>query len=221
MTPHDFIRAARVPSSIEPQEFGLWTIKRARADEHKNPQLAAFVRLQLGGFDSYTILYRLTEATLHRPPGDVVMEDSVQELERHLPIWLGAHGRVLITGLGLGCVVRGLLASPRVEHIDVVEIDADILRIVGGEFAGNPRVALHHGDALTYDFGPGVRWDCAWHDLYVDDGASELHLAHGKLLHKYRHRCGRQGAWQFPRCIKRLWPRGLLGGARRLTQEKS
>jgi hypothetical protein len=204
MTPHDFIRAARVPNTLLPQEFGLWTIKRVRAADVENPQLAAFVRLQLGGFDSYTLLYRLTDGTLHRPPGDVVMEDSLLELERHLPIWLAARGRVLITGLGLGCVVRGLLASPRVDHVDVVEIDPDIMRIVGAEFAGNPRVTLHQGDALTYDFGPETRWDCAWHDLYIDDSAADLHAAHVQLIHNYRERIPHQGAWQLPRWIKRI-----------------
>ena len=208
MTPHDYIRAARVPRSIEPQEFGLWTIKRVESD---NP----FVRLQLGGFDSYTILYRLTLRTMHRPPGDVVMEDSLQELKRHLPIWLAARGRVLITGLGLGCVVRGLLASPHVEHVDVVEIDAEIIRACGGEFVVNPRVTVHQGNALEYDFGPDARWDCAWHDLYFDDSAVELHLAHAKLLHDYRERAAVQGAWQLPREIKRMWRSRLLGGARR------
>jgi hypothetical protein len=52
---------------------------------------------------------------------EVVMEDSPRELRRHLPIWMHAHGRVLVTGLGLGCVVRGLLASPHVEYIDVAK----------------------------------------------------------------------------------------------------
>lgn len=208
MSPFEYCLAARVPQSLTPREFGLWTIRRV---ESSHP----FVKEQLGGFDSYTILYRQTPGTLHRPPGDVVMEDSLRELMQHAPIWLAAHGRVLITGLGLGCVVRGLLASPRVEHIDVVEICPDILKYVGPEFANNPRVALHHGDALTYDFGPGVHWDCAWHDLYVDDSAIELHLAHATLLHQYKNRIPKQGAWKLPRPLKRLWRRPLLGGAAR------
>jgi hypothetical protein len=37
----------------------------------------------------------------------------------------------------LGCVVRGLLSKPEVERIDVVEIDGDILRVVGKEFRGD------------------------------------------------------------------------------------
>jgi spermidine synthase len=50
------------------------------------------------------------------------MEDTLSELRRHTPIFMRAKGRLLVTGLGLG-VVRGLLAKPEVEHIDVVEID--------------------------------------------------------------------------------------------------
>lgn len=216
MSPHDFIRAARVPATLEPQEFGVWTISRVDVDAM--PQRAQpFVLMQLGGFRNYTLLHKLTNGTLHQPPGDVVMEDSLAELQTHMPIWLAARGRVLITGLGLGCVVRGLLASPAVEHVDVVEIDADILKYVGAEFASNPRVTLHHGDALTYRFPDGVRWDCAWHDLYIDDSAAELHMAHVQLLHDYRNRVPRQGAWKLPRWVKRMIEskqQPLLGAAR-------
>lgn len=215
MSPLDYCQAARVPLALSPQEFGPWTIKRVSTEEQTNPGLAELMRMQIGGWTHYTLLFHLTEATLHQPPGDIVMEDSLTELMRHLPIWLAARGRVLITGLGLGCVVRGLLASPEVEHVDVVEIDRQILDIVGAEFAGNPRVALHHGDALTFQFPANTKWDCAWHDLWCDDKPGELHLMHAKLLHQYRRRCPRQGAWQFPRVIKRAWPRALLGARRR------
>lgn len=210
MTPFDYCEAARVPRTLEPQQFGLWTIKRLEANK-----IVKAAGIYDVGWDDYTLLYHLTEATLHQPPGDIVMEDSLPELMRHLPIWLAARGRVLITGLGLGCVVRGLLASSAVEHIDVVEIDRRILEVVGAEFSGNARVSLHHGDALSYDFPDGTRWDCAWHDLWCDGGAGELHMMHGKLLMQYRNRCQAQGAWQFPRPIKRVWRRPLLGARRR------
>jgi hypothetical protein len=36
------------------------------------------------------------------------MNDFPQELKKHLDFVLRARGRVLVTGLGLGCVVRGL-----------------------------------------------------------------------------------------------------------------
>ena len=134
---------------------------------------------------------------------DTVMEDSAGELKKHLPIWLKAKGRVLVTGLGLGCVVRGLLASPAVEHIDVIELDPYIYYIVGEEFCHNRRVTLHLGDALTYKFPKDSRWDFAWHDIWTPKNEG-LQVQHAKLMVKYRRVIGTaQGAWQFPRCFKR------------------
>jgi hypothetical protein len=165
----------------------------------------------LNGGDTQTCLRRITEATMHSD-GEIVMEDSLSELRRHLPIFLAARGRILITGLGLGCVVRGLLVNPDVSHIDVVEIDRQILERVGVEFADNPRVTLHHGDALTYKM-PRDRWDFAWHDIWCE-GNRRLHVLHLRLLRRYHNRVGRQGAWMLPRTVKRRlasagWP--LLG----------
>lgn len=205
MTPADYLQAARVPDSVQPQKFGLWEIKRV--------PITGIATLFEIGWSDYTLLFRTTAATLHNCVGEVVMEDSKRELERHLPIWLAAHGRVLITGLGLGCVVRGLLANPDVEHIDVVEIDHQIIKVMRPEFAGNPRVTIRHGDALKVTWPAGTKWDCAWHDLWTEDGAMALHLSHCKLMLAYRDRIQNQGAWQLPRLIKRRWPTKLLGAA--------
>src|SRR5580698_3453620 len=141
MTPDSFLNAARVPSTIKPQRFGPWEI--ARLPMPRWPE-------KFGGsfqWPDVTVLrheVQMNYSNMHKENDegrvmDVVMEDSAPELRRHLPIWMRARGRVLVTGLGLGCVVRGLLASPRIEHIDVVELDADILKIIGAEFATNPR----------------------------------------------------------------------------------
>lgn len=213
MTPDDFIEAARVPRTLEPQEFGLWTIQRIDASSPLCETVWGEPDNPLLGFPDYTLLHQLTDATLHQPPGEVVMEDSLHELRRHMPIWLAAHGRVLITGLGLGCVLRGLLASTRVEHVDVVEIDSDIIRIVGLEFVGNPRVTIHHGDALRFQWPEGTRWDCAWHDIWCP-GNKGLELLHIELIHNHRKLAGRQGAWMLPRVLSRLWRDQLIGTRR-------
>jgi hypothetical protein len=167
--------AARVPLSVQPQLFDPWCIQRTGPT---------------------TLLRHSTSANASASPlrWDVIMLDSPDELRTHLPIFTRAAGRVLVTGLGLGCVVRGLLAKPKVEHIDVVEIDGGILGVIGPEFAANPRVTLHHGDALTIRL-PGT-WDFAWHDLWTE--GSGLQSLHAELLVKFAHACGWQGAWQFP-----------------------
>jgi hypothetical protein len=196
MNPRDFVDAARVSATLQPQRFGLWTIDRVCLTE---PTAVAFA-----GCQEYTLLGRFTETTLMTTWGDIVMEDSPRELRRHLPIWLAARGRVLVTGLGLGCVVRGLLASPRVENVDVLEIDPEVVRVVGAEFLNEPRVTLHVVDALTYEWPSGSRWDFAWHDLWSEDSLPVLHAA---LIQRMWPMCGQQGAWGWPREI-----RGLLGG---------
>ncbi len=201
MTPEDFLAAARVPASLESQQFGLWTIRRQSAPTDG-------VR-RLMGSESWTYLAKLTTGTMHMEEtgGEIVMEDSKRELSRHMPIWMAARGRVLITGLGLGCVVRGLLANPAVTHIDVVEIDHGIMRVVGKEFMGNPRVTLHLCDAMALKL-PLMQWDYAWHDVHVDDSAKELHI------YRFRPYAEVQGAWMLPRMMKRMIrerERGFIG----------
>lgn len=198
---HRLMRAARVPDSLQPQEFGLWRIQRQDFSELPS-DVRPFLQMNMGWL-SQTVLRRITEATMHiEGGGEIVMEDSLNELRQHLPIWMVARGRVLITGLGLGCVVRGLLAKPEVEHVDVVEIDAGIIKVVGKEFSADPRVTIHHGDALSIDL-PG-RWDFAWHDLWTESGSKpHLQFLHVALIGRFNKRVGRQGAWKFPKDIKR------------------
>ena len=200
----DFVNAARVPDSLETQSFGLWDIRRMTMT---NP----YHRAQ-AGFDTVTFLQRWTYSTLHLGAGETVMEDSEPELRRHLPIWMIAHGRVLVTGLGLGCVVRGLLANGSVEKIDVVEIDHGIARVIGSEFASNPRVNLHVADALEWQIGDR-KWDFAWHDIWSDTDAGKPHLQvlHGKLIARFHPNVANQGAWALPRKIARKLKVRLIG----------
>lgn len=206
----DFLKAARVPRSIKPQRFGMWTIERRKADEDLGNDRA--LGAALVGWPDYTILRKITMASLHLEHigGEVVMEDSRRELAKHLPIWMQARGRVLKTGLGLGCVVRGLLANPAVEHIDVVEIDANIIRVIGAHLADNPRVTIHHADAETWDFGDRT-WDYAWHDVSTD-GDIGLQALHARLIARFWPLLrSRQGAWNFPREVTRSLNTRLIG----------
>ena len=193
----EFVVAARVPEPIVHRQFGPWTITRIAARAHA----------AVAGRDGYAALCRRTESesTLHLPHGEIVMEDSDPELRQHLPIWLRARGRVLVTGLGLGCVVRGLLANGAVEHIDVIEIDQRVIEAVGAEFRSTPRVSLIHADARTWPIG-GRRWDWAWHDLWTSEDEGHLQLVHAQVLLRFHDACASQGAWKLPRFVRRLAP---------------
>ncbi|MDD5301533.1 MAG: hypothetical protein PHS14_00375 [Elusimicrobia bacterium] len=204
MTPAGYLAAAKVPITVPAGQHGPWTLRRQVVPPSYYPRVGGPV---------LTFLARMTPATLHTEFGDVVMEDSAEELRRHLPIWMAARGRVLVSGLGLGCVVRGLLANQRVDRIDVVEIDRHILDVVGPEFRHQRRVRLHHGDALTYpwDWRAGDSWDYAWHDIWTEEGNGvPLHRLHMELLARYNDHVGRQGAWALPREVKR-YIHGILG----------
>lgn len=205
MTAQSFIEAARCPRSMPTGEFGMWTFARQHVPDWD------IARPRVGA-DSLMVLGHYTEAKAHQQFGDIVMEDSAEELRKHLPIWMKARGRVLVSGLGLGCVVRGLLLNEAVRRIDVVEISPTIMEIVGAEFLANPRVRLHQADALKIEWPADVGWDYAWHDIWTHEGnGAPLHKLHLDLLFRYRGRVTReQGAWALPREIKRMLP-GLIG----------
>ena len=180
------LAAARMPPEIPEAKRGLWSFWRV-------PCSAAEDRVRVGG-DVMAILGRVSMLTLHQDAYETVMEDSLPELRRHAPIFRHGYGRVLVSGLGLGCVVRGLLTKPEVEHIDVVEIDPWIVEHFGAQFVGNPRVTIHLGNALEFFWDDGVRWDCAWHDIHCVKGNS-LALLHVRLVARFYDRCTRQGFW--------------------------
>lgn len=139
------------------------------------------------------------------------MSDDEIELRRHLEFVLHARGRVLVTGLGLGCVVRGLAAVGAVESIDVVERDADVIHLVGpylwDPLTSEIPVRIHCADALDFvRRRRHRRWDFAWHDLWTDEAQGEeaLPIVHQRLLLELRGRVGWQGAWAFPRDVRRV-----------------
>jgi len=181
-----------------------------------------------------TVLTHITMSTMHRQHGATVMEDSRSELSRHLPLLMVARGKVLVTGLGLGCVVRGLLSLDEVERVDVIEIDRLIIDTFWPEFENDPRAHIHHMDARNLQQGRGfdlfervdrtsftvakMKWDFAWHDLWFEDdrkGSPKLNIEHGKLLHGLKNHVGLQGCWGMDRRITRLLPMPLLHARRR------
>jgi hypothetical protein len=108
--------------------------------------------------------------------GVLQMSDTPDELRDALQFVRRARGRVLVTGLGLGCVVRGLLRNEQVERIDVIERNIHLVEHmtrnptwVGPGVMGTGRLEVWWGDAYQIKatrFPPGSRWDMAWHDVW-------------------------------------------------------
>jgi hypothetical protein len=153
----------------------------------------------------YTFLHRITDDTMYKAtPGEVVMEDTPFELRTHLGFVMRARGRVLITGLGLGCVIRGLLANPNVEHVVCIENSPDVLQLVAPHMPKD-RLSIIEAEALEWTAKNQESFDCAWHDLWTDRGSGEPHLDlwHSQLLINCKRFVKQQGAWAFPREGKR------------------
>ena len=102
--------------------------------------------------------------------------------------------RVLINGLGLGVVLKMALALPHIQHIDVVEIEPAIIKLVAPAYA-NPRVQIHLGDAYTIQWPKGVTWAAAWHDVWPSICTDNLDGI-GTLHRRYGRRVRWQGSWQ-------------------------
>lgn len=193
------MRAEAIPAGWS----DLWYVVKSKLSEptasirHKKPVIVPP--------GVYTFLYRLTDATLYcDPPGEVVMEDTPFELQTHLGFVMRARGQVLITGLGLGCVIRGLLANPAVEHVTCIEDSSDVLKLIQPHMP-KERLTIIEADALEWTAANKEPFDCAWHDLWTDRCNGEPHLDHwhAQLLMNCRRTVKQQGAWAFDRQAKK------------------
>ena len=69
--------------------------------------------------------------------GRVIMCDTPAEMRDCEHLFSNAHGNVLVNGLGLGWCVEELLrereeeGGPLAEHVTVIEIDKDVINLVG------------------------------------------------------------------------------------------
>lgn len=135
----------------------------------------------------YTGLYR---------NGGLWMSDTPDEMRDHWQVCREIErrgGRVLIMGLGIGMLVKYALSLPQVEHVDVVEIDPDVVHLVGPTYAGE-RCTIHTADAYTIKWPVGTRWDVVWHDVW-ENICGDNTEGMAKLKRSYGRRANWQGCW--------------------------
>lgn len=130
--------------------------------------------------------------------GVLWMSDTDAEFRDHLtPIHVAdrfARGRGLVHGLGMGCLLGAWLDV--LDHVDVVESDERICRLIGkwyeDEYPG--KVTIHHADAYTWRAPKGSHWNVVWHDIWPS--LSSDNLPEMATLHRrYGSRCDWQGSW--------------------------
>lgn len=136
--------------------------------------------------------------------GHLWMSDTTQERRDHIEPALQIVGgwpgrlpaeRVLIGGLGLGMILRVALLTPGVRHVDVVEIDPDVITLVGPHYEQmaaehGVELVIHEADLFKIKWPPGTRWDVAWFDIWPDLGAGNL-----EGMQRLRRSYGRRAGW--------------------------
>jgi hypothetical protein len=204
---------------------GLWRVVKCQV-----PQAGVvFQNGEVCPSGKFTKLLRLTNATLLGGLGECVMSDDPAELSKHLNAAVRARGNVLVTGLGLGCVLRMLQENQNVERITLVEISKDVIDLVWPH-TSHDRVELIHGDAVDFLRKTKRTWDYAWHDLWADEdrGQPHLNVIHQWLFFLCAGRVKEQGAWNFPREKKRIldrimpkrYPSKVRDAAKKIIRER-
>jgi hypothetical protein len=143
------------------------------------------------------------------------MSDTPAEKRDHVPAvamidFLKAK-RVIINGLGLGMVLKAALSFDHVEHVDVVEISEEVIKLVGPHYTDDPRVNIIQADAYEQAkaWPTGTRWDVGWSDIWMDMDTDDL-AGHARLNRSYGQRC------QWHEC----WVHDLLVARRRAEREE-
>lgn len=127
--------------------------------------------------------------------GAVIMSDTPAEISDHLWFMQDAIGNVLLNGLGLGVVLKGVLLKKEVKRVIVNEISEDVIRLISPYFT-DKRVTINHADAFTWKPN-GMRFNFIWHDIWdniCEDNLSEMKRLHRKYGH-YLQKPSYQGSW--------------------------
>lgn len=137
----------------------------------------------------------------------VMMSDTPDEMNDHAGPILNASGRVLIHGLGLGCVLNCLANKDDVTHIDVVELNRDVAALVMPFFQQyEDKIEFHIGESCVDKKWPkGTRWNYVWHDIWAqiamhnltDKDDPENGISYERLHRMFARRCDQQASWAF------------------------
>lgn len=133
-----------------------------------------------------------------RIDGQLVMTDTPAEMDDHREAVSRANGSCLINGLGIGMVLKNILLKEEVTDVTVVEINQDLIDLVGPHYKDD-RVKILCYDAYEYKPEKGKRYGMVWHDIW--ENICEDNLEGMKRLHrKYGRYCDWQGSWARYQC---------------------
>jgi hypothetical protein len=130
----------------------------------------------------------------------VIMTDTPAEMVDHQEALDRATGAVLITGLGIGMLLKNILKKKEVSKIIVVEKNLDVINLVGWQYQ-DERLQIIHADAFEYQ--PDMIFDIVWHDIWPDVFVENL-MDMWVLERKYRPYAKWQDFWARKKCLTSL-----------------
>jgi hypothetical protein len=177
---------------------GKWSVEKFTISETDASRYNMFLAFKPGGAarsvkpGTYTKL-------MAKGAFDPIMSDTPAEIRDHFWFVRNASGKVLVTGLGLGVVTNALLLKPDVGHVTVIEVEPDIIKLVGGHYQAKfgDRLEIIQADAYKWVPEPprfrGM-FDYAWHDIWpsiCSDNWNEIK----KIKRHYQHWVTVQECW--------------------------
>ncbi len=129
----------------------------------------------------------------------IVMSDTPDEIRDHMYVIRTAEmlgGNMLVNGLGIGMVTKAMLENKRTKMVTVVEINKDVIDLVGPTLSAvyGDRINIVHADALEHRPPKNEKYTVVWHDIWssiCSDNLTDMH----KLHRKYGRRSEWQGSW--------------------------
>lgn len=225
MKKRNLLDRMRVADEILTGTLGKWEVeKRTITQAEEVGQLGTlYATGRSTPAGAYAGLFRLGEpkflgkALADLRPRTLVMSDTPDEMRDLIePIYqasLPETRTALVHGLGIGCFVKGLVSFDHIESIDVVEIDEELIELMPtlAPWLRDPRVTIRRGDAYTYEWPVGTRWDVVWHDVWDTLDTDNLSEGYARLNRRFGSRAGWQGAWgqaylqRMRECVRFSW----------------
>jgi len=189
--------------SVPDGESGLWRVDTIVATP--DSVLMNNLRALRNGTPEMVMEPGTYRRLLHKTRG-VVMSNTRMEILTALEAYRNSTGRVLVNGLGLGMILEGILSKQDVEYVRVIELEEDVIKLVGPTFANDCRVEIIQADAYEYKPAKGEEFDYVWHDIW-DTISTENLPDMTRLVRKYQRRAPMQGVWSrdLARREKRRW----------------
>lgn len=126
-----------------------------------------------------------------------IMHDTTHEYAEHQPLWDGATGDVLISGLGIGMVNHKLIEYPNVRSVTIVEKNQEVIDLVWNHCPKDERFVLVHADIDTWIPPEGSHWDYAWFDSWIGDNSiNDQHEYNQMLMNRYSPFCDKMEYWK-------------------------